>query len=167
MLQSQNSVFSPYSRYGLGELAQPTFAHNTGMAGAGFALKPDSTMPIFINLANPASYALIHLTSLEVGGRYLYSNFKSQNTTLNKWSTNFSYGALGFPVRGNGGACFGIMPYSYVGYETETIINTPVIGNVLYKHNGNGGINKAFLGYTSLQSNVTPAPPMHNEIVLP
>jgi hypothetical protein len=145
---SQNSTFSPYSRYGFGQLAQPTFAHNTGMAGTCIALRPDSSMPIFMNPGNPASYPLIRLTTLEVGGTFVYSQFKgNNNSSLTKWGTNFAYGALGFPIKGNGGACFGILPYSHVGYETQSTVNEPAIGNVQYKFSGTGGLNKAFLGY--------------------
>jgi hypothetical protein len=145
-LQAQNNTFSPYSRYGVGELSQPTFAHNTGMGGAHIALRPDSTMPIFINPGNPASYPLIRLTTLEVGGRYQYSQFSSGSAQLNQWGTYFSYGALGFPIRHNGGACFGVMPYSSVGYDTQSTA-AESIGNVNYQYNGNGGLTKAFLGY--------------------
>jgi len=145
---SQNSTFSPYSRYGIGEPAQTTFAHNTGMGGAHIALKPDSTMPIFINAGNPASYALIRLTSLEVGGGFLYSQFKgNNNSSLKKWGTNFTYAALGFPVRGNGGACFGVLPFSHVGYETKNTVEETNIGSVEYRYNGDGGLSKAFIGY--------------------
>ena len=146
--KSQNNTFSPYSRYGIGEPRQTTFAHNTGMGGAHIALRPDSTMPIFMNVGNPASYALIRLTTLELGGSFLASTFKgNNNTSLRKWGTNFGYGALGFPVRSNGGACFGIMPFSSVGYETKNIINEENVGQVTYKYNGDGGLNKAFIGY--------------------
>jgi hypothetical protein len=145
---AQTNTFNPYSRYGLGELSQKTFAHNAGMGGACIALKPDSTMPIFINTGNPASYSLIRLTTLEVGGTFVYSQFRgSNNSSLTKWGANFSYGTLGFPVRQNGGACFGIMPYSSVGYETLTQTSVQNIGTVNYQYNGSGGLNKAFLGY--------------------
>jgi hypothetical protein len=146
-LRAQLNTFSPYSRYGLGEPAPVTFAHNQGMGGAYIALKPDSTMPVFINPGNPASYALIRLTSLEVGASGLYSQFTAGNTRLTKWSTSFSYGALGFPIRGNGGACFGIMPYSNVGYDLRSEVSENSIGNVSYLYSGTGGLNKAFLGY--------------------
>jgi hypothetical protein len=147
-LQAQNSTSSPYSRYGVGEMAQNTFAHNAGMGGANIALKPDSTMPIFINAGNPAAYSLIKLTTLEVGGRFMYSQFKGAGaTSLKTWGTNFSYGALGFPVRENGGACFGIMPYSFVGYDTQSESAVEGIGTVKSQFAGNGGLNKAFLGY--------------------
>ena len=117
------------------------------MGGAYVALKPDSLMPIFINAGNPAAYSLIKLTCLEVGGTFTDSRFKGNNSTLHKWSANFAYGALGFPIRSNGGACFGIMPYSSMGYDAETSIESSGIGSVEYKYSGSGGLNKAFLGY--------------------
>jgi hypothetical protein len=146
-LPAQLNTFSPYSRYGLGEPAPATFAHNQGMGGAFIALKPDSTMPVFINPGNPASYALIRLTSLEVGASGVYSQFTAGNTQLTKWTTSFSYGALGFPIRRNGGACFGIMPYSNMGYDLRSDANENGTGNVSYLYSGSGGLNKAFLGY--------------------
>jgi hypothetical protein len=144
---AQNNTFNPYSRYGLGELSPTTLAHNAGMGGAFIALKSDSTMPIFINTGNPASYSLIKLTSLEVGGNHLYSQFKSNAGKTNKWGTNFSYATLGFPIRRNGGASFGLMPYSSIGYDVQSTVNENSIGNVSYKYNGSGNINKAFIGY--------------------
>jgi len=104
-------------------------------------------MPIFINAGNPASYALIKLTSLEVGGSGIYTNFKGSNSSLTKWSTNFAYGALGFPIRKNGGAALGIMPYSNVGYDLQTTADETGIGNVNYLYSGSGGLTKAFIGY--------------------
>ena len=73
LVLSQLNTFSPYSRYGLGEMSPTTLAHNSGMGGTYIALKPDSTMPIFINTGNPASYSLIKLTTLELGGSFLNS----------------------------------------------------------------------------------------------
>lgn len=119
-----------------------------GMGGAHIAHKPDSTMPIFINGGNPAAYSLIRLTSLEVGGFFNYSDFKGANGTgLRKWGTYFSYGSLGFPIAGNGGMCLGITPFSHTGYDTESKSETPGIGEMTYRYNGSGSLNKAFLGY--------------------
>ena len=117
------------------------------MGGAYVALKPDSVMPIFINAGNPAAYSLIKLTCLEVGGTYINSKFIANNSSLNKWSANFAYGALGFPIRGNGGACFGLMPYSNVGYDTKSATDEVGIGSVNYINSGSGGLNKVFAGY--------------------
>ncbi len=140
-------MYNPYSRYGLGILSQNTFAHNTGMGGTNIALRSDSTMPIFINAGNPASYAFIRMSALELGGNFVYSQFKSANSSLTKWNSNFSYGALGFPIRRNGGVCFGVMPYSEVGYETSENKSQTGVGNINYQYQGLGGINKLFGGY--------------------
>jgi hypothetical protein len=145
--KAQNNTFSPYSRYGIGDMNATTFSHNAGMGGAYIALKPDSVMPIFINAGNPAAYSLIKLTCLEVGGTYVNSVFKGNNSSLNKWSANFAYGALGFPIRNNGGACFGIMPYSSVGYDLKNTVSENNIGSVNYLYSGSGGLNKVFAGY--------------------
>lgn len=145
---SQSNTTSPYSRYGLGELNQKTLAHNTGMGGAHIALKPDSTMPIFINVGNPAAYALIRLTTLEVGGEFVRADYVgARKSSLTKWGANFAYAVLGFPILKNGGACLGIQPYSSVGYEAENRLIENNIGNVTYKYAGEGGLTKAYLGY--------------------
>jgi hypothetical protein len=134
---SQNNTFSPYSRYGLGEINPTTFAHNAGMGGAHIALKPDSVIPLFINAGNPASYALVRLTTLEVGGNFFYSQFSSTSSSLKKWSSNFAYAALAFPVRNKGGACFGIAPYSNLGYDLQSKEANAFIGDITYKFQGN------------------------------
>lgn len=148
---AQNSTFTPYSRYGLGELNQTTFAHNSGMGGAFIAFRPDSTRsrlsPVLINAGNPAAYSHIRLSSLEVGGVYNYSQFTANSSKTKKWGTNFAYGSLGFPIKRNGGMCLGIMPYSNVGYDVESKVEEANVGTVNYKFTGNGGLNKVFLGY--------------------
>ncbi|MBL7931233.1 MAG: hypothetical protein JNL60_05010, partial [Bacteroidia bacterium] len=144
---SQGNMYNPYSRYGIGLLSQNTLAHNTGMGGASIALRSDSTMPIFINTGNPASYAFIRMSTLELGGSFVYSKFKSGKSALTKWNSNFSYGAIGLPIRSNGGLCFGLMPLTEVGYETSAIVNQPGIGNIEYQYEGIGGLNKLFAGY--------------------
>jgi hypothetical protein len=145
--QNAQNTFSPYSRYAIGELAQPTFAHNTAMGGAFVALKQDSTMPNFINVGNPASYALIRLATLELGINTTFSEFKGQTASSFEKTANFAYGALGFPIGRKGGASFGIMPYTYVGSNTANTIEEPGIGEVDYQYQGSGGLNKIYLGY--------------------
>lgn len=144
---AQSTSFSPYSRYGLGEITASTFAHQSSMGGTYIALKPDSTMPIFINAANPAAYSLIRYTTLEVGGNFLHSQLSNNSSSQTNYTSNFSYGAIGFPVRSKGGACFGIMPYSEVGYQNQNTVNEIPIGLVNYKFEGSGGLNKFFIGY--------------------
>jgi hypothetical protein len=144
---AQNNTFSPYSRYALGELNPSTFAQNQAMGGACIAYRADSTMPVFINTGNPASYALLRLTSLEVGGSYRYSQFDGGSATLKKWATNFSYATLGFPVGPKSGAVMGIMPYSHLGYDLQDVRTDNNYGSMTYLYSGTGGLTKAFMGY--------------------
>jgi hypothetical protein len=124
------------------------------MGGAHIALKPDSTMPVFINTGNPAAYALIRMTTLEVGGNFNYYLFRGTSSTIKKWNTNFAYGALGFPIKNKGGACFGIMPYSSMGYDLKNVVEAPAIGPVTYLYNGSGGLNRVFAGYGVMPFNL-------------
>jgi len=144
---AQVNTYSPYSRFGLGELNQPSLAHNQGMGGAFAALKPDSVFPVMINTGNPASYALIKFASFEVGGFYNRSNFTTQEMTLVKNNANFAYAVLGFPIRKNGGAVLGLLPYSNVGYNLSSQSDVPSIGPITYNYNGEGGFSKVFTGY--------------------
>lgn len=104
-------------------------------------------MPNFINVGNPASYSLLRLATLELGINLTFSEFKGQTASSFEKTANFAYGTLGFPVGKKGGACFGIMPYTYVGSNTSNAINEPGIGKVNYQYQGSGGLNKIFLGY--------------------
>ena len=49
---AQINTSSPYSRYGLGERAQQTLAHNQGMGGAFVALKADCApgKPVIVDI---------------------------------------------------------------------------------------------------------------------
>lgn len=147
-LRSQNLTSSPYSRFGLGELNQSGFAQSSAMGGVYVAVKPDSTAPLFINAANPAAIGDIKLATYEVGGMALFSLFTNSVTNVKNRTSNFSYGSIGFPIgqKKRAGGCFGLMPYSNVGYNllnTETVSG---VGDVVFQYFGDGGINKAFVG---------------------
>lgn len=146
-LKAQNLTSSPYSRYGMGELNQPGFAQISALGGTFIGLKPDTSAPLFINAANPAAISGVRLTTLELGGLGLFSNFNNGKTSINNKTANFAYGTIGFPLRQRGAACFGLMPYSNVGYNLQTTETVPNIGDITYQYSGDGGINKAFIGY--------------------
>ncbi len=144
---AQNLTFSPYSRYGLGEMNSAGFSHISAMGGTFIGMKPDTAAPIFINAANPAALTGIRLTALELGGQVQFTEFTSSGTNVSKRNINFSYGSLGFPIRQKAAAAFGVMPYSSVGYNVKNTVSDPAIGNVDYIYTGEGGINRAFLGF--------------------
>lgn len=138
---------SPYSRYGLGELNQQTFAASSAMGGCFIAYHQDTVAPFFINISNPAGLAGLKLTTLELGGQMQFTKISSSSLSINKRNTNFSYGSLGFPLRKiGGGAAFGVMPYSTVGYKINSSEEVTNVGTMNYVFQGDGGINKVFLG---------------------
>lgn len=137
---------SPYSRYGLGEINLQTFATPAGMGGSFIAYHQDTVAPFFINSANPAGLAGIRLSTFELGGQAQFTKISSQASSLNKKNINFSYGSVGFPIKRIGGAAFGIMPYSTVGYKITSTQEEAGVGTMKYIFQGDGGINKVFIG---------------------
>ena len=51
--KADNGINSPYSRYGLGILANQSLGVNRQMGGLGYGLRSDS----YINILNPASFS--------------------------------------------------------------------------------------------------------------
>lgn len=143
---SQVLTSSPYSRYGLGELNLQTFATPVAMGGTFIAYHQDTIAPFFINAANPAGLAGIKLTTFELGGQANFTKISSNESSINKKNINFSYGSVGFPIKRFGGAAFGIMPYTTVGYKITSTQEYTGVGTMNYIFNGNGGVNKVFLG---------------------
>ncbi len=144
-VNSQNLTSSPYSRYLLGQIHSQNFAVVSAMGGAGIAFVQDSAAPNFINFENPAALSSLKLTTFEAGGIYQNTNITSLKSSATKVNTNFAYAAIGFPISTIGGAAFGILPYSSVGYEISSNSLT-IAGNTKYNYNGEGGLNKLFAG---------------------
>ncbi len=151
--QAIRSSSSPYSRYGLGELTQSILPQNRAMGGIATAINRINGYNT-INALNPASYAAINFTTVDIG---LYSNFTTLNQTgqTSAKGSNFrlSHVAFGFPVTKHSALSFGLLPYSSVGYNfrqsfkgfgTGSSIDTNTVNN---KYSGEGGLSKAFFGY--------------------
>jgi len=119
---------SPYSRYGLGDLAPRTNIVTRGMGGfsAGYA------DPLSINFNNPASYSSFlsyreERSKKSSSGRVLFDvglnfenhNLRESNTTQKFTSSNalVSYMQLGLPLKRNWGLNFGLRQVSKVGYK--------------------------------------------------
>ncbi|WP_242202237.1 hypothetical protein [Aestuariivivens insulae] len=144
---SQEGTASPYSFYGIGSLKFKGTVENRSMGG--LSVYTDS---IHVNLRNPASYAGNNLeiwgnesrpVKFTVGGSYSSINLKSDTSKGKTSSTTFDYLALSVPV-GKFGLGFGLMPYTAVGYKLEALNAN---GDLENRFRGEGGLNKAFLGF--------------------
>lgn len=139
---------SPYSRFGIGDPVNQFFAVQAGFAGQTAAFHD----PFHLNLENPASYAFLRSTTLDVGLYAKNSHYTSDTASQKNWSGNLAYLALGFPLRSpinevldkkkspwQFGMGMALTPYTIVGYNVETTTIKPDLGEVTNKFEGNGG----------------------------
>lgn len=141
---SQTRISSPYSRFGIGDLFSSTNAYNQSVGGLGQTLMSAS----HINFYNPASYAKFDSLSFIINTG-ITSNFTQLSTSNQSQLANYttlSYISFGFPVTKNWGSSIGLLPYSNVGYKISSWEKNPQIGNIKYLYEGQGGINRFFIG---------------------
>lgn len=153
MAQSTATTSSPYSRFGLGTIDQPLLPQTTAMGGIATAINRIGGFNN-INMLNPASYASINLTVIDIG---LYSNQVTLNQTgsASQHNSNFrlSHVAFGIPLSSKSAFSFGLTPYSELGYsyrKTSTSFGTSSAvdtNHVDYIYSGDGGLSKAYIGY--------------------
>ena len=144
---AQSGTNSPYSQYGLGDLADECVGFNKGMGGVGYGFHKGNE----VNPLNPASYASIDSVTMIFDGGLSgqITNFKEGGRKLNAKSGGFDYITGAFRLIRHVGITFGVMPYSNIGYNYTASIplddgtaTTKLTGT--YK--GDGGINQLFVG---------------------
>lgn len=144
-VQAQVTTQSPYSRYGLGNVKGFVLPQLRAMGGISAGVyKPNAYNNI--NMQNPASYAGIDFTTLDIGATAVFNQLKKGNTTEGSFNGSLSHIALAFPlVRGKSAISFGLLPYTQIGYQfsnAEKIDTT----NVNHLYSGEGGLSKAYFG---------------------
>ncbi|MCT4590799.1 MAG: hypothetical protein N4A71_23450 [Carboxylicivirga sp.] len=146
---AQNRTYSPYSRYGLGEVQEDGFGRNAAMGHTGIALSSSYNL----NNLNPASYFSMDSVSFffEGGVSGFSQEISSKNMTAKFSDMNFSYFAIGFPVAKWGFMSIGVKPESLVGYEffdDNESANLPATSGDYTKsmYIGDGNTTKAYTG---------------------
>jgi long-subunit fatty acid transport protein len=137
---AQQGTSSPYSFYGIGDVRFKGTIESRSMSGV--AVEQDS---IHINLENPASYANLKLTAFTIGGTFNSSTLKTDTESAKAQRTALDYLAVAMPLGKKFGLGFGLIPYSSVGYQIETLAGNT--GNNNKRFDGSGGLNKAYLGF--------------------
>ncbi len=141
---AQVNTYSPYSRFGLGELNKPGFTQNRSMGGAGIAIRSNK----IINLVNPASYSALDSMSFifDFGLTGSSTTYKTEDLNSSLTNMNLDHLAIGFTIAPWWKASAGITPFSSVGYKIIDQQSDPDLGLVDYFFEGNGGLNRFYLG---------------------
>ena len=142
---AQNSTNSPYSQYGLGDLADEGVGFNKGMGGVGYGFHKGNE----VNPLNPASYASIDSVTMIFDGGLSgqITNFKEGGRKLNAKSGGFDYITGAFRLIRNVGVTFGVIPYTNIGYDYNTSTRLDDMSTTLTgSYKGDGGINQLFVG---------------------
>ncbi len=138
-LEGQKRTFSPFSRYGLGELETRELGQSQGMGGTGIGMRSNE----HLNNLNPASYSAMDSLSffMEAGITGFTQTFKSFMGKETYNDMDFNYFAMGFPVTQKVFVSLGLQPYSNAGYNFEYTANT-----ALNKAIGTGNLTSVYGG---------------------
>ncbi len=136
---AQKRTYSPFSRYGVGELNPTGYGQNAAMGNTGIGMKSSN----HLNILNPASYSGIDTMSFffEAGLTGYSQILESQAGEETYNNIDFSYFAMGFPISRNIHTSWGLRPFSNAGYNFEFSDET-----TLNKAIGTGNLSSAYGG---------------------
>lgn len=147
---AQTTVQSPYSKFGLGNLKGPALPQLRAMGGISTGISRTSYIDN-INTQNPAAYASVHLTTLDIGMYGTFSSIQSGGLTEKNFNSSLNHLVMAFPVSRKSALSAGLLPYSELGYNFMTSLNIGTNANntktAHFLYNGEGGLSKAYLGY--------------------
>jgi hypothetical protein len=142
---AQTTTSSPYSKFGLGDLTGSLLPQSKSMGGISMGLRKLGAYST-LNVANPASYSSIALTTFDLGANANFRQLNTAESSENNLNIALSHIAFGIPLNKRSALSFGLLPYSEIGYRyknSSTIANTQVD----YIYGGEGGLSKVYLGY--------------------
>ena len=86
---AQSGTESPYSQFGVGQLADQAAGFNRGMNGVAYGFREHNQ----VNYLNPASYSAVDSLSFifDVGVSLLMTNFEEKGVKRNARQANFEY----------------------------------------------------------------------------
>jgi hypothetical protein len=141
---AQNNSSSPFSMFGVGDLANEGFGRNLAMGGVASPL----ISPYQLNPSNPATYAGLMPNSFvfEFGLSSNYYILKTPAEEYSKLDGSINYIAAGFPITKWWKSGIGLRPMSNIGYDitmTEDLDFEDY--SVVHNYTGEGGINSFYL----------------------
>ena len=144
-VQGQFNTYSPYTRFGLGDLARQGVGQNLAMGGTGLAIHSNDR----INFLNPASFAALDSTSVyfDFGANTFHNRYRTENFSNTWWNANLHHVLFASSIGKYFGFSAGIVPYSSIGYNIKHEYNDYTVGEAMdtyYK--GDGGIMDFYVG---------------------
>jgi len=137
---------SPYSRFGLGDVlnSQNIVSRSLGGLSIGFS---DYQA---VNFVNPASYANLKVTTLDVGVEVSSRTLRTSEP-VRRFNSKYmipTYVQIGMPLskKKNWGLNFGMVPLTRINYNLSTRTRVAGVDSVLYNYMGKGGTYQAFAG---------------------
>lgn len=134
---------SPYSRYGMGDLADTRHASLRGMGGISTAY----TDYFSVNNYNPASYSFLKVTTLDFAFEGRSKSIFLNDVNTSSGTATISYVTIGIPLGKYAGMSFGITPVSNTYYNAnDTLNDLNGVGKAITNYNGSGSMQYAYLG---------------------
>lgn len=143
---SQNTNYSPYSRFGTGEYNIGRTIVSSSMGNTAIGIRNNT----WINSVNPASYSAFDSLSFtfDVALSLKINNISNSSESALYSNPNIQYFTAGLPVTRWWRMAFGLQPYSMAGYNI--LSNQTLNDSTTAKHTytGQGGLNQFFLGHS-------------------
>lgn len=143
-LGAQNRTFSPYSRFGLGDIQGTSIGRLQSMGGVGIAQRTAYSL----NDLNPSSLTAIDSLSFmfEAGVGLFSQKIQASDITSSAQNMNFDIFAFGFPIVKWAGLSLGVKPFAGTGYKISSITGSSP-DRITKTNNGEGNITDAFLSF--------------------
>lgn len=140
--------YTPYSIFGVGDIASSGTAYNKSMGGVGIAARNNR----FLNPVNPAAVTARDSLAFMADYSLLQDNkiFRQGDARSASNTMNIGDLMLSFPIWRKTAMSVGIMPFSNTGYGYSYDVSDPSIigrtGNITYTAAGQGSVYQLFAG---------------------
>lgn len=139
----EGDLLSPYSAYGLGDLAPQGFARQSVLGGMGLGI----SNPYQLNASVPSSYSNLLRPVFASGLRARRVQEDVGESTFSRSVAQFMGLGFGAPINdGSWGIGFGIVPLTNVGYRLSNMAPLADGQQVEFEYTGSGGLSKMYGG---------------------
>jgi hypothetical protein len=140
-LQAQTNTYSPYSRFGIGDIAKKGFGRNQALGGTGIGLRDNNHLNYLNPAAASAQDTMSFIFSTGISGNTM--QLSSTEGSHNVQNITLSHLAIGFPIARWWKTNIGLVPYSQMGYK---IVDVDLSHGAEHHYEGTGGLNQFYFG---------------------